>query len=210
MGGQYNYRDALSHNGIRTRSLVCSPRYGGNQKNPSRAEIRGLGRRPPSWRLCRKSRAANHVRGVRDPQSSLKADCRSPWRLSSGAASLRGRRGARKLPCRLPLPLPFTVVEKPLVVQRDRGVVRVRLPLPYREGVPESPPSIYRGATPFSGKGSFFRVVIARSHIVPLDIVLQGDSSPYRSLGRSFARSIVSRVAVPTSFVWVIARPNYR
>jgi hypothetical protein len=46
---------------------------------------------------CRKSRAANHVRGVRDPQSSLWVDCRTPWRLSSGAASLRGRRGARKI-----------------------------------------------------------------------------------------------------------------
>jgi hypothetical protein len=45
---------------------------------------------------CRKSRAANHVRGVRDPQSSLWVDCRTPWRLSSGAASLRGRRGARR------------------------------------------------------------------------------------------------------------------
>ncbi|KAH0817068.1 hypothetical protein GEV33_005723 [Tenebrio molitor] len=65
-----NYRDALSRNGIRTRSIVCSPRFGGNKKNPSRAEIRGLGRRPPSGPLCRKSRAANHVRGVRDPQSS--------------------------------------------------------------------------------------------------------------------------------------------
>jgi hypothetical protein len=27
-----------------------------------------------------------------------------------------------------------------------------QLPLPYREGVPESPPSIYRRAAPFSGK----------------------------------------------------------
>jgi hypothetical protein len=84
---------------------VSSPRYGGNQKNPSRAEMRGLGRRPPSGRLCRKSRAANHVRGVWDPQSSLRADCRTPWRSSSGAASLRGRRGARKFT----VPLPFTV-----------------------------------------------------------------------------------------------------
>ncbi|KAJ3621329.1 hypothetical protein MTP99_003477 [Tenebrio molitor] len=41
---------------------------------------------------------------------------------------------------------------------RDRGVVRARLPLPYREGEPESPPSNYREATPFSGKGLFFRV----------------------------------------------------
>jgi hypothetical protein len=114
MCGQYNYRDALLPNGIRSRSLVNSPRYRGNQKNPSRAEIRGLGRRPPSGRLCRKSRAANHVRGVRDPQSSLRADCRTPWCLSSGAASLRGRRRARKVT--VPLPLPFTVVEKPLVV----------------------------------------------------------------------------------------------
>ncbi|KAH0808039.1 hypothetical protein GEV33_014752 [Tenebrio molitor] len=61
---------------------------------------------------CRKSRAANHVRGVRDPQSSLRADCRTRWRLSSGAASLRGHRRARKFT----VPLPFTVVEKPLVV----------------------------------------------------------------------------------------------
>jgi hypothetical protein len=55
---------------------------------------------------CRKSRAANHVRGVRDPQSSLWVDCRTPWRLSSGAASLRGRRGARKIT----VPLPFTIL----------------------------------------------------------------------------------------------------
>ncbi|KAH0820287.1 hypothetical protein MTP99_019344 [Tenebrio molitor] len=54
---------------------------------------------------CRKSRAANHVRGVRDPQSSLWVDCRTPWRLSSGAASLRGRRGARRFTV-----LPFTVL----------------------------------------------------------------------------------------------------
>jgi hypothetical protein len=56
--------DALSRNGIRSRSLVCAildSRV--TEKNPSRAEIRGLGRRPPSGRLCRKSRAANHVRG---------------------------------------------------------------------------------------------------------------------------------------------------
>jgi hypothetical protein len=55
---------------------------------------------------CRKSRAANHVRGVRDPQSSLWVDCRTPWRLSSGAASLRGRRRARKLP------LPYRTVKE--------------------------------------------------------------------------------------------------
>jgi hypothetical protein len=53
---------------------------------------------------CRKSRAANHVRGVRDPQSSLWVDCRTPWCLSSGAASLRGRRGARRFT------VPFTVL----------------------------------------------------------------------------------------------------
>jgi hypothetical protein len=36
--------------------------------------------------------------------------------------------------------------------QGELGVVRARLPLPYREGEPESPPSNYREATPFSGK----------------------------------------------------------
>jgi hypothetical protein len=101
--------DALSRNGIRSRSLVCAildSRV--TEKNPSRAEIRGLGRRPPSGRLCRKSRAANHVRGVRDPQSSPRADCRSPWCLSSGAARLRGRRGDRRITVTVPFyRLPF-------------------------------------------------------------------------------------------------------
>jgi hypothetical protein len=76
------------------------------KKNRSRAEIRedSVGDRRAGGR-CRKSRAANHVRGVRDPQSSLWVDCRTPWRLSSGAASLRGRRGARRFTV-----LPFTVL----------------------------------------------------------------------------------------------------
>jgi hypothetical protein len=64
---------------------------------------------------CRKSRAANHVRSVRDPQSSLWVDCRTPWRLSSGAASLRGRRGDRKI-YRTATVYRFAVVEKPLVI----------------------------------------------------------------------------------------------
>jgi hypothetical protein len=76
------------------------------KKNRSRAEMKGdsVGDRRAGGR-CRKSRAANHVRGVRDPQSSLWVDCRTPWRLSSGAASLRGRRGARRFTV-----LPFTVL----------------------------------------------------------------------------------------------------
>ncbi|KAH0812059.1 hypothetical protein GEV33_010732 [Tenebrio molitor] len=76
------------------------------KKNRSRAEIKedSVGDRRAGGR-CRKSRAANHVRGVRDPQSSLWVDCRTPWRLSSGAASLRGRRGARRFTV-----LPFTVL----------------------------------------------------------------------------------------------------
>ncbi|KAJ3620697.1 hypothetical protein MTP99_004625 [Tenebrio molitor] len=49
---------------------------------------------------------------------------------------------------------------------RDRGVVRARLPLPYREGEPESPPSNYREATPFSGKGLFFRVSRTRNVVL--------------------------------------------
>ncbi|KAJ3629660.1 hypothetical protein MTP99_014039 [Tenebrio molitor] len=45
-------------------------------------------------------------------------------------------------------------------------VVRARLPLPYREGEPESPPSNYREATPFSGKGLFFRVSRTRNVVL--------------------------------------------
>jgi hypothetical protein len=72
-----NHRDALLQWRIRSSYFVLrSPRLEGNKKNLSPAEIEGLGRRPPSGRLCRKSRKANYVRGVRDPQSSPRADCR--------------------------------------------------------------------------------------------------------------------------------------
>ncbi|KAH0815785.1 hypothetical protein GEV33_007006 [Tenebrio molitor] len=59
----------------------------------------------------------------RDPQSSPRADCRSPWCLSSGAARLRGRRGARRV-YRYRYRLPITDIDRPLAIQRDRGVVR--------------------------------------------------------------------------------------
>jgi hypothetical protein len=55
---------------------VHSPRIAGNRKNSIASGNQGLGRRPPSGRLCRKTRAAIYVRGVRDPQSSPRADCR--------------------------------------------------------------------------------------------------------------------------------------
>ncbi|KAH0818545.1 hypothetical protein GEV33_004245 [Tenebrio molitor] len=47
--------------------------------------------------------------------------------------------------------LQFTV-EQPLSAERNSSI---QFTVPYREGVPESPPSNYRGAPPFSGKELF-------------------------------------------------------
>jgi hypothetical protein len=48
---------------------------------------------------------ANYVRGVRDPQSSPRPDCRRHGAYRPAPARLRGRRRARRfLPYRLPLP----------------------------------------------------------------------------------------------------------
>ncbi|KAJ3629659.1 hypothetical protein MTP99_014039 [Tenebrio molitor] len=79
-------------------------------------------------------------------------------------------------------------------------VVRARLPLPYREGEPESPPSNYREATPFSGKGLFFRGQPDQERCSlgsagPV-IVIWGDSSDQErcSLGSFVAASLLGVV----------------
>ncbi|KAJ3622422.1 hypothetical protein MTP99_002932 [Tenebrio molitor] len=132
MRGQYNNRDALSPNGIRSRSFG------------------GLGRRPPSGRQV--------------PQV---ASCESrAWRSGSAIIPVGGLPNAMALIVRRCQPSGPSRSPKIYRFTRDRGVVRARLPLPYREGEPESPPSNYREATPFSGKGLFFRVSRTRNVVL--------------------------------------------
>ncbi|KAH0816953.1 hypothetical protein GEV33_005838 [Tenebrio molitor] len=115
------------------------------------------------------------------------------------------------------VPLPFTVLPWS---RNPSSSSEIEITVPYREGEPESPPSNYREATPFSGKGqpdqlSFVRVV--ESHIVlrviRRHIVRRGD----RSQGTSFVRMVIARPHTDSlrssdhaSFHWVPFRKDKR
>jgi hypothetical protein len=115
------HRDALLKRKIRSSYFVLrTPRRGGIENKQIFSGNRGLGRRPPSGRPCRKSREANYVRGDRDPQSSHRADCRSHGAYRSALPGFGGRRGARRV-YRLPF-LPLS--RDPSHLERERGNYR--------------------------------------------------------------------------------------
>jgi hypothetical protein len=124
MSGSCNYRDALLQRRIRTRSLVCSPRYGGTKKTHRERKLEdSVGdRRAGGCAASRELRITCVAFGIRNHPRERIVDRHGAYRPALPAF------GAVEEPEDLPHRLPFcrlTDVERPLV---SRGSWRGHAP----------------------------------------------------------------------------------